>query len=295
MTKRSDYTASGQALQTQHQAKDAVRGVLEQHQQFLKARLDQLAKWVTGGVRAEALIRFALLDLQQNEKLRACDPGSIYLGLLACAQTGLEPGALRGESYLVPFAKKAQFIAGYKGLIKMARRSREVQTVGAEVVRERDRFELSLGSEPRILHVPAIGDRGLVIGAYSIAKLTHGGREMEWMDVADLDKIRKIAEQRGKSPAWASWESEMQRKSVIRRLCKRLPLGQDYFVAQTIEEAQESENPAATTEILDVLTDGEASRTEQQSQAARQMTGGPMSDEEMARILAKENQEHSNG
>lgn len=298
MTKRNEYTQAGQALVQHQQGKDVVRGALERHQAFLKARVDQLGKWVTGGVRPEALIRFALLDLQQNEKLRQCDPGSIYLGLLACAQTGLEPGALKGEAYLVPFARKAQFIAGYKGLIKMARRSRDVQTIGAEVVHERDSFDLQLGTEPRLLHRPALGDRGLVIGAYSVARLQHGGRELEWMDRDQLDGIRRIADARGKSPAWRDWESEMQRKSVIRRLCKRLPLGQDYFVASTIEDAQDSDNANAVTEVLDVLTDGTASATEEASRRGQQMapkSSTEMTEEEMAAIIASENQEHSRG
>lgn len=290
--KNTGYTASGNALVQQHQTAAQPREEVDRHQQFLKARLDQLARWVTGGVKAEALVRFALLDLSQNAKLRACDPQSIFLGLLACAQCGLEPGALRGESYLVPFGGKAQFLAGYKGLIKMARRSREVQTIGSEVVRERDKFELALGSEPRILHVPQIGDRGAVIGAYAVAKLQGGGRELEWMDVEELDKIRHIAEARGKSPAWSGWESEMQRKSAIRRLCKRLPLGQDYFVAQALDDSHE--NGQSQAEILDVLTEGEVTRVEQQAAKAPpgpQIASGPISDDEAALIRAQEAKE----
>lgn len=285
------YTQAGKALVQQHEAKDAVRGELERHQQFLKARQDQLARWVTGGVRPEALIRFVLLDLQQNAKLRACDPGSIYLGLLACAQTGLEPGALKGEAYLVPFGGKAQFIAGWKGLVKMARRSREVLSIGAEVVHEHDLFTLRLGTDPIINHEPARGDRGQVIGAYAVARLKNGGRELEYMDIQQLDAVRRIAEARGKSPAWAAWSDEMQRKTVIRRLCKRLPLGQDYFVAGQLEQAHDDGQSQA--EILDVLTDGEASRAEKQAAGARAMLGedpGPIDETEAAEILAAEKQ-----
>jgi len=270
---KTEYTQSGKELTRQEGERGKIARELKTHGDFLQARLQRLSQWVTAGLRPEALIRFALLDLQQSEKLRQCDPASIYLALLACAQTGLEPGALKGEAYLVPFARRAQFMAGYKGMIKMARRSREVRSLGAEVVRERDAFELMLGSEPRIIHKPLIGDRGLVIGAYSVAGLAHGAKELEWMDATELDKIKRVAEQRGKSPAWKDWESEMQRKSVIRRLCKRLPLGQDYLVATAIEQRTEDGEDTAARDVIDALTDGEASRAENEQERGREMSG----------------------
>jgi recombination protein RecT len=215
---------------------------------------------VRGGVRPEALIRFSLLDMQQNQKLRECAPESIYLGLLACAVTGLEPGALHGHAYLVPFGGKAQFMAGYKGLIKMAKRSGEVAGLTSNVVCEADTFDLDLGTANQLVHKPARGDRGEVIGAYAIAKMTAGHHEIEWVDRDDLDKIRAVADKRGKSPAWSEWPTEMMRKTSIRRLSKRLPLGHDYVISTAIEQAQEETGSAA--EILDLETDGAASSSE---------------------------------
>lgn len=266
MSNRASYTQAGARMAQGHAAKQEQVSLVSQqvnaHKAFLEARRQQLEKWVTGGVRPEALIRFALLDLQQSDKLRACDPASIYLGLLACAQTGLEPGALKGEAYLVPFGGRAQFMPGWRGLVKMARRSREVKSISAEVVRDADTFSLQLGTAVSIAHSPAIaGERGPVIGAYAVATLSHGAREVEWMDAEELAKIRRVAESRGKSPAWSQWESEMQRKSVIRRLCKRLPLGPDYYVASVIEQAHEEGQPVAG--VLDVLTEGAATAAEQ--------------------------------
>src|SRR5262245_63064844 len=102
MTKQG-YVQAGRELARQQTVGDAVTAALRQHDMFLRARLEQLGRWVTGGLRAEALIRFALLDLRQQPKLRECDPATVFVALLACAQTGLEPGALKGEAYLVPF------------------------------------------------------------------------------------------------------------------------------------------------------------------------------------------------
>lgn len=267
MAKSTPYTQSGQALQRQHS--QAPAEVIKQKKAFLDARLAALAKWVRGGVRPEALIRFSLLDMQQNQKLRECTSESIYLALLACAVTGLEPGALKGEAYLVPFAGKATFMTGYKGLIKMAKRSHEVIGISANVVRANDVFDLDLGTSNALVHKPARGDRGEVIGAYAIAAMVHNHREIEWVDIEDLNKIQAVAESRGKSPAWRDWPDEMRRKTGIRRLSKRLPLGHDYIVSAAIENAQDETGSA--NEVLDLETEGAASNVEVQAERAPQV------------------------
>jgi recombination protein RecT len=277
---RNEYTKSGQALQTQ-QANTPAAQVARQ-KAFLDARMGQITKWVREGVRAEALVRFSLMEMSTNEKLRACTPDSIYLGLLACAVTGLEPGALKGEAYLVPFAGKATFIPGWKGLVKQVRRSREVRAITANVVRERDTFDLDLGTSKALIHKPKLGrenDRGDVIGAYAIATLASGDNEIEWMDRADLDSIQKVAESRGKSPAWSGWQDQMQRKSVIRRIAKRLPLGSDYYVAMALEQAHD--DGREQSEVLDIETDGAATKAQDQADAAPDMAEPAFNPEEV--------------
>lgn len=259
------YTQSGQALQ--RQADSSPNNVIKSHKAFLDARMSQIQRWVRQGVSPEALVRFTLMDMSTNKKLRECSPQSIYLGLLACAVTGLEPGALKGEAYLVPFAQQAVFMPGWRGLVKQARRSREVTGIVANVVRERDTFDLDLGTDNRVIHKPAMtGERGDVIGAYAIASMIGGHREIEWMDREDLERIRKIAEARGKSPAWSDWPDQMARKSPIRRLAKRLPLGSDYYVALALEQAHDEDRSQA--EVLDIETEGEASRVASSEAAA---------------------------
>jgi recombination protein RecT len=137
-------------------------------------------------------------------------------------------------------------------------------------VRDGDKFDLDLGTANSIVHRPALRDRGDVIGAYAIANLDGGHRELEWMDDEDLKAIEKVATSRGKSPAWDGWQDQMQRKSVIRRLCKRLPLGADYFVALALEQAHDEGRDQK--DVLDVETGGEASRAEDAAAKAPKVT-----------------------
>jgi len=294
---RIDYTASGKALQTQADSGSIV--AIKRHREFLDGQISKINRWVTQGVKPEALIRFALLDMDGDKgaKLRECTPQSIYLGLLACAVTGLEPGALKGEAYLVPYRNKgtmeATFMPGYRGLIKQARRSREIKSIGAQVVFERDTFDLDLGTANALVHKPALRDRGDIIGAYAIARLATGVDEVEWMDRDDLEAVRKAG---SNGPAWGDWEDQMFRKAPYRRLCKRLPMGADYYVALALEHAP---NAADQSKVIDTYTEGEGERTQIQgassAEMAAQARSSDPSEDERAEIARAEREAAKEG
>lgn len=238
---------------------------VEDFRKFLQVKESTLAQYVSNGVKAEALIRFALLEFSQNEKLQRCSRQSLYLSLIACAVTGLEPGSLKQEAFIVPYGAEATFVPGYRGLIKLARRSREVSALTANVVYANDHFECDLGTEPRIVHRPCLtDDRGDVVGAYAYAKVGDS-LEIEWMSFDDLEKVRKASKG---GPAWRDWADQMQRKAPIRRLCKRLPLGSDYFIATALDTHVDQGELAQYRNVIDVATDGEAERSERAEQAS---------------------------
>lgn len=271
-----DYTKSDKRLieQASSDPQALLRQQLGETQRYLDAKTPQLERWITGDLDPRALIRFAMLDMSSptraGEKLRECSRESIYMALLACAVTGLEPGALKGEAFLVPFARKAQFMIGWRGIVKQARRSRDVVGLTANVVLENDTFELDLASGGPPVHRPLLrGQRGEVIGAYAVATFASGHREVEWMDRDDLESVKKVATQRGESDAWKGWEDQMFRKAPIRRIAKRLPLGHDYYVGLAVERAHDEGK--SDQAVLDIVTDGEASKTEVQASAAATM------------------------
>lgn len=291
MTTKQSYTAAGKALATKENAQDATRDSMRATHEFISARMHQLAKFVTHGLKPEAMLRFLMVDLQQSDRLRACTRESLYLSLLACAVTGLEPGALRGEAYIVPFANKAQFMIGWKGIVRQARRSSQVHGVTANVVREGDIFDLDLGTANSVIHKPGRSDeRGDVLGAYAIAKMAGGHHEIEFLDRNELGRIRNVAERGGKvvSQAWSEWPDQMSRKSAIRRLGKRLPLGADYFAGLALERAVDDGKDQRA--VLEVMTEGDAGATLTPAPPA-----GPITEDEAAAIAASEKDENSNG
>lgn len=249
--------------------------VIQRHEQFLDRQQDRLVKWISpgSGLEASALKRFALHDIQVNPKLAQCTEISIYLALLACAVSGLEPGSMKQEAFLVPFQNtygdrkvmEATFMIGWRGIVRQARRAGI--NIKSGVVRERDKFDFDRGSTPFITHKEALGSRGAMQGTYAWARLPDGDLDIEVMDLDTIGRIRQAA-QRGKaSPAWQQWEDEMARKSAIRRLGKRLPLGRDYYAGELVERAhhrgdddEAPSGPRSMVDALNLLTEGEVMR-----------------------------------
>jgi recombination protein RecT len=241
---------------------------------FLDARQKNLAKFTASRIKPETLIRLAVFEFAQNEWLRRCTPESIYGSLILSAQLGLEPSGIRGEAYLVPFKGKCTLIPGWRGLVKLALRSKAVKSLYSHVVYEQDKFKVWLGSEPRVEHEPFLdGDPGPLRCAYAVAIMENGAIDVEVMTVAELEKIRDMASKTrgGKDgPAYSDWADQMYRKAPLRRLCKRLPLGDDFFLAAKADELADAGEPDKIAPYIDVdSTESTESRAVQDSLAAK--------------------------
>ncbi len=205
-----------------------------------------LAQVAPKHLTADRLVKIALSATSRNPDLLACSPASVLRAVMQGAEMGLEVGGMLGEAYLVPFKNKhtkaieATFIPGYRGLLKLARNSGLLKTVEAHVVYEQDVFELEFGLTPRLVHKPCMkGERGAVVCAYAIAHFKDGGHQMDVMTVAELDAIKKRSQASDSGP-WVTDEPEMQKKTVVRRLSKYLPLSPELAAAVAHDEAVDS-------------------------------------------------------
>lgn len=228
--------------------------------QYLNARSKNLASFAASRTKPETLIRLAVFEFSRSEWLRKCRVETIYAALILAAQVGLEPSGIRGECYLVPFKGECTLIPGWRGLVKLALRSKAVKSLYSHVVYERDTFRVQLGTDVKIDHVPHLdGDAGEIIAAYAVAKLENGGVDVEVMTRSELDYIQKMASKgRGgkDGPAYEDWQDQMFRKAPIRRLAKRLPLGDDFFLASKVDELTEAGEPERIRDYIDI-TPGE--------------------------------------
>jgi len=197
-------------------------------QDLFKRMAPEIDKVLPKHIKSDHLLRVALTEIRKNPKLLECSSQSLLGALMLAAQLGLEPGIL-GHAYLIPYynsktrSTEVQFQIGYKGYIDLVRRSGELQTLDVHEVCRNDVFEYEYGLTPKLMHRPALENRGDPYCYYAIAKLKDGGFSYLVMSIQDVEKFRK----RSKSPDYGPWVTDydaMAKKTVIKQLAKYLPL-----------------------------------------------------------------------
>lgn len=222
---------------------------------LLKKSESQIKMALPRHMSADRMLRVTLTAVQRTPELLRCDPLSVVGCVVQASQLGLEPDGILGNAYLIPFNNRktgrleCQLIAGYRGLIELARRSGHLVSIAAHVVYERDKFTFSYGIEDKLEHVPYMGgdDRGDVVCVYAVARLRDGGYAFDVMSKADVEKIR-AGSKAGNSGPWQTHWSEMARKTVIRRLVKYLSLSPEIQKAVALDEMAD----AGVAQSLDI-------------------------------------------
>lgn len=196
-----------------------LRDNLTQMQPELKMALPQ-------HVTVEKFSRVAMTAIQNNPDLLNCDRKSLFGAIVRLAQDGLLPDGR--EAALVKFGQQVQAMPMIAGVLKKIRQSGDVSKVSAQVVYENDHFVVKYGFDEDVEHSPPALDkeRGKPIGAYATAVLKDGSRLLEVMSLEEIEKVRNVSRAKGNGP-WVSWWGEMARKTVMRRLSKRLPMSTD--------------------------------------------------------------------
>lgn len=246
---------------------------------FLEKQKSQLAAALPKHVSPDRMIRLACTEFAKNPLLQKCTPVSVFGAIIQASQLGLEIGVL-GQAYLVPYRNnknntyEAQFIPGYKGLIGLARRSGEVTSIETNIVYLNDRFDLKLGLDTSVEHIPNLdGDRGIPRLVYGVAKFRDGGYHFEWMTIGEVNKIRARSKASSNGP-WVTDYEQMVRKTLIRRMSNYLPMSIELQQAIQISDAAE-EGKRATLDGDFVVVQGDDDQDEQQQQAAQQIENQP--------------------
>jgi len=226
----------------------------------------QMALALPRHVTADRLARVALTEVRRNPALARCDQMSFLGAIMICAQLGLEPGGTLGHAYLVPFENRkagrteVQFILGYRGMIDLARRSGQIQSIEARAVYEGDRFDVKFGLDSDLTHVPDFDNPNRTQPeklrfVYAVAKLKDGGVQFEVMSRREIEAARAQSKSATSGP-WQTHYEAMSLKTVIRRLFKYLPISIE--LAQAIEQDERAElgipqdNPLSEEPVLEL-------------------------------------------
>lgn len=242
---------------------------------MVKAMMPEIKKALPTVLTPERFTRIALSALNNTPALQQCTPMSFLAALMNAAQLGLEPNTPLGQAYLIPYKNKGQlecqFQIGYKGLIDLAYRNGQMQTIQAQAVYENDEFHYEYGLEPKLVHRPASYDRGELVYFYGIFRTVNGGYGMSVMSKADMDNYAKTYSKAFDS-SYSPWKSnyeEMAKKTVIKQALKYAPIKTDFQRALSTDETIKKEIGVDMSEIqnerIDLL-EGEVSYEEIQQE-----------------------------
>lgn len=202
--------------------------------EYLTACVPSLAQVANKFMSAERLVKIALVARAKTPLLMKCSRESILTSLMQAAEMGLEPNTPLQHAALVPRKNKntgqyeCTFLAMYRGLIELGRRSGVLQTARAVPVYACDEYSIEEGLTHTIVHKPAFshpdfGNPNKVVLVYAVAQLIGGGTEWCYMTAGQIERIQHRSPAGNDGPWKTDWE-EMAKKTVLRRLCKLLPM-----------------------------------------------------------------------
>ena len=204
----------------------------------------KLAQVLPKHLSVERVIGIAMAARSRNPLIMKSTGESILQAVMQAAQLGLEIGGPLGHAYFVPFKNgrlsqergtevyEVQFIPGYRGLIDLAIRTGEIESVEAHVVRATDAFEYAYGTAPALSHAPK-GD-GPVTHVYCIVFPKEGRPRFEVMTKLQVDAIRKRSKAADSGP-WVTDYEEMMRKTVVKKKLKYERLSPELATAIDID------------------------------------------------------------
>lgn len=205
---------------------------------LMTAAQERIAPFIPKGMSAEHVTQLVYWATKKNPALLKCTGDSIVHSVVTILDWGLVIGQ---TAHLVPYRNNGKSIctpvADYKGLAQLMVDSRAVRHVEARAVFENDGFRCVLGLEPVLEHLPASKiDRGAIRGAYCILTLPGGIKVFEYMDIGDIEAIRKDSykwspEKVGECPAWYA------AKTCVRRTAKLVPTNAKLEKALAVIEA----------------------------------------------------------
>ena len=182
-----------------------------------------------------------------NPKLLETTLESRIAAAIQCAHLGLVPDTIIGYAYLVPFFNKKKgvsechLIPGYKGLMQLARRSGEITVIQARAVYEGDAFAVTLGTANELLHTPGPEhgkDLDKITHLYAIARFRTGDFQFEVMSKDEIEGHRSRS-RAGQSGPWVTDWLIMAQKTVLKKLCKFLPLTTSAMQAVQLDDLDE--------------------------------------------------------
>ena len=180
-----------------------------------------------------------------DSKLANCNPNSIVDACITVAQLNLDLSPALAHAYIVPFKGSVQLIVSARGYTAlMARTGWKTKSY---IVNEEDDFEYIIdGFDESVKFKKNIDSETSTFRlAVALAQSPDGTLYIEVMNAKQIDKHRKVSANQSKATqytskrdaeriakglpvgVWEEWFEEMAKKTVIKKLVKSLPMGEE--------------------------------------------------------------------
>ncbi len=172
-------------------------------------------------------------------KLANCNVNSVVDACVTVAQLNLDLSPALSHAYLVPFKGNIQLIISSRGYTALL--ARYGWKIKSYIVNEDDFFKYEVnGFEETIKFKKNLDseDESLKY-AVALAKSPDGTLYIEIMNKSQIEKHRKVSSnQKSDNPTgvWLDWYDQMALKTVIKKLVKKLPLGEDVANALSVDD-----------------------------------------------------------
>ena len=200
---------------------------IEQVRNSLKLMEPQFKMALPSHISPDKFTRVVMTSIQQNPNLLNADRSSLFSACMKSAADGLLPDSKHAA--MVMFKDKVQYMPMVAGLLKLVRQSGEIQSITTQIVYERDNFKYWVNQDgENLIHEPSFfHDNGKEIGAYALARTKDGGVYIEVMTEKQINDVRNVSRSKDSGPWSGPFRLEMWKKTVLRRLIKRLPVSTD--------------------------------------------------------------------
>lgn len=195
----------------------------------LDRRMTDIAPMLPATIRPDHFRAGVLAQVFKNPGIVSCNVASIWSAFYGAASLGLDLNPAAKLAHVLPYKGKAQLIVGYQGFIELAYRCEEVAAIECDVVREGDDFAFKREADAtRFSHMPnwLAREPGELVATYAVCRFHGGGVVAVVLPRWEVLAIKAKSPSAGAS--FSPWndkqaESEMWKKTAIRRLAKLIP------------------------------------------------------------------------
>ncbi|TIU02370.1 MAG: hypothetical protein E5W43_01105 [Mesorhizobium sp.] len=207
--------------------------------QQLEQRLDSFAESLPPQITPGHFKGVIMRAVMASPALLGADRVSLFESALAAANDGLLPDKREG-AFVIYRAKeregkkeggkevwidKVQWMPMIRGIFTKLYNTGEVKSAKVAIVYAGDHFRAWTDDAGDHIEYEEgeQQDRSVIRSAFAHVVLLNGGVFVETMKPVDIEKIRSKSKAKDSGP-WSEWWEEMAKKSVFRRLAKRLPM-----------------------------------------------------------------------